>query len=192
MFENLQLPDKSVPGIYAIVCTALGRCYIGESRQVRIRLANHFRKLATGTHDVTLLQHDHNAGHRIEYAILQEGVDDKRVRLILEEDYINQAIEAGFETYNHCSPRTKKMGNGIRSHAENVGCAEHAKRKSAKTDVELLRKKGHSEKRIASILDRRERKRLRKRRELTRSRLEQAKEWVRKLEEEIAEWGGEC
>ena len=52
-----QLPNG--PGVYALINDVVQRSYIGSSKNVKARVAQHFRDLASGSHANALLQKDY-------------------------------------------------------------------------------------------------------------------------------------
>ena len=60
------------PGVYALINHSKHKCYIGQTGDLRTRLACHINTLDTGKHHCTELQKDYNSGDKIEIIILAE------------------------------------------------------------------------------------------------------------------------
>lgn len=56
MFDNI----SKEPGIYRIFCKSTGKNYIGQSKNVRARILDHFNRLRNGSDDSSLLQKDYD------------------------------------------------------------------------------------------------------------------------------------
>jgi group I intron endonuclease len=82
--------SDQVCGIYKIVNTAKGECYVGQSQNVRKRIAEHFRLLRNGKHVNAKLQNAYNKygeeGFSWSLEVICESADDLDV---VEEAFIS-------------------------------------------------------------------------------------------------------
>lgn len=87
------MPYKiDVCGIYKIVNTATGQCYVGQSQRVKKRLKEHFRLLRGNKHTNPHLQNAYNKyGAACFYGTLEVECSDTEEMDRLEEAFINGA-----------------------------------------------------------------------------------------------------
>lgn len=79
-------------GIYKIVNTATGQCYVGQSQRVKKRLKEHFRLLRGNKHTNPHLQNAYNRyGAGCFYGVLEVECSDAEEMDRLEEAFINGA-----------------------------------------------------------------------------------------------------
>jgi group I intron endonuclease len=77
-------------GIYKIVNTATGQCYVGQSQRVKKRLKEHFRLLRGNKHTNPHLQNAYNKyGAERFYGALEVECEDTSEMDALEEAFIN-------------------------------------------------------------------------------------------------------
>lgn len=74
-------------GVYALVNRTNGRMYIGSSKNFYNRIKVHKSSLCLDKHNSKELQSDYNAGHNIDFVILEQC--ETRLLLSLEEKFIN-------------------------------------------------------------------------------------------------------
>jgi hypothetical protein len=92
---------KPVCGIYKITNLKNGRIYIGQSRNVQVRWANHVNQLVSGSHSNSkLLQDFKEYGIKaFEVEVIEKHRSDKNL-LAREEFYILQCHRQGYSLYN--------------------------------------------------------------------------------------------
>ena len=62
--EKLKNIGKSCPGVYALVNHSKQKCYIGQTKNLKDRIACHVNTLDTGKHHCKELQEDYNKGDK--------------------------------------------------------------------------------------------------------------------------------
>lgn len=88
-------------GIYAIVCSASWRSYVGSSVDLKEREIEHFRLLRGNKHDNSQLQKDFNEfGESCFHWEILELIEDDRI-LLEKEDYWIGFTENSYNTYRH-------------------------------------------------------------------------------------------
>jgi group I intron endonuclease len=95
-------PDKALarPGVYAILCDANGRYYVGSSKDLRIRARHHFNSLLAGTHHNPRMQHAFSkyGAKRFLFSALEETERDAQSLVECERKWIRDldAVTSGF------------------------------------------------------------------------------------------------
>lgn len=95
-------PDKALarPGVYAILCDANGRYYVGSSKDMRIRIRNHFNSLLSGKHPNPRMQHafSKHGAKRFLFRVLQVTPKDSQALVDCERQWINDldSVVSGF------------------------------------------------------------------------------------------------
>ena len=87
-------------GIYAIICPKTKRVYIGKTKNVRIRLANHNMNLKRKKHSCYALQEDYNKGYRFYAKILETDIGDGIIASGREAYYMGCCMINGLKLYN--------------------------------------------------------------------------------------------
>lgn len=121
-------------GVYKVVNTATNECYVGSSRRVRKRTAEHFRLLRQGLHPNPLLQRSFDShGERCFKWELEVLCEDERDLGSIEEMFLQK--EASFEaaTVFNISTSAKAPMAG-RSHSEETKRRLHECRKASSYD----------------------------------------------------------
>ncbi len=79
-------------GIYQIVNTITGDCYVGSAVDLQIRKAKHLRDLRKGTHHSRYLQHAYNkyGENTFTFIFLEEVERDRKLLFQREGDWIRQ------------------------------------------------------------------------------------------------------
>lgn len=92
------MPYKiDVCGVYKLVNTATGQCYVGQSQRCKKRIKEHFRLLRWGRHTNPHLQHAYNKhGEAAFYGSIEIECDDLEELDRLEETFLRG--EAWFDT----------------------------------------------------------------------------------------------
>lgn len=92
------MPYKiDVCGIYKIVNTATGQCYVGQSQRMKKRLKEHFRLLRWNKHPNSRLQNAYNKyGNENFYGAIEIECEDTEDLDLLEEQFIRG--DAWFDT----------------------------------------------------------------------------------------------
>ena len=76
-------------GIYRVVDTSTGACYVGQSRRLKKRIAEHFRLLGHGTHPNPHLQNAYNLAGRDAFSAEMEVLcDDPKELDVIEEAFL--------------------------------------------------------------------------------------------------------
>ncbi|MSU03105.1 GIY-YIG nuclease family protein [Tissierella pigra] len=68
----IEIPKTNYPGVYALVNLENGKCYVGQTKNLRNRISQHFGKLKKGEHDSETMQDDYDNGHIFKPVILKE------------------------------------------------------------------------------------------------------------------------
>lgn len=92
------MPYKiDVCGIYKLVNTVTGQCYVGQSQRAKKRIKEHFRLLRWGKHPNSRLQHAYNKyGADSFYGAIEVECEDPADLDALEEQFIRG--DAWFDT----------------------------------------------------------------------------------------------
>lgn len=98
--EKLKNIGKSCPGVYALVNHSKKKCYIGQTKNLKDRIACHVNTLDTGKHHCKELQEDYSNGDKIEIIILAETKEYSDDRKCLEDYYIMCLHERNIGLYN--------------------------------------------------------------------------------------------
>ena len=98
--EKLKNIGKSCPGVYALVNHSKQKCYIGQTKNLKDRIACHVNTLDTGKHHCKELQEDYSKGDKIEIIILAETKEYSDERKCLEDYYIMCLHERNIDLYN--------------------------------------------------------------------------------------------
>jgi group I intron endonuclease len=78
-------------GVYKIVNTVTGQCYVGQSQRVKKRLKEHFRLLRGNKHTNPHLQNAYNKyGADAFYGALEVECEDLNELDALEEAFLNE------------------------------------------------------------------------------------------------------
>ncbi len=99
--KKLENIGRYCPGVYALVNHSTQKCYIGQTGNLRNRLACHINTLDTGKHHCEELQKDYNNGDKIEIIILAETRKNSDDRKCIEDYYITCLHEREIELYNN-------------------------------------------------------------------------------------------
>lgn len=115
------MPYKiDICGIYKIVNTATGQCYVGQSQRVKKRLKEHFRLLRGNKHTNPHLQHAYNKyGASSFYGALEVECDDPDEMDALEEAFIKGTAWFEEKTVYNIADFAKAPMRG-RLHSEEV------------------------------------------------------------------------
>lgn len=89
------------PGVYALINHSKHKCYIGQTGNLRNRLACHINALDTRKHHCEELQKDYNSGDKIEIIILAETTKNSDDRKCIEDYYIMCLHERNIVLYNN-------------------------------------------------------------------------------------------
>lgn len=109
-------------GVYAIVNKICpDRIYIGSSKNVEERINQHFSQLKRGVHYNLSLQKDYdwNGDGKDDFSvILLNRVVDKNWLHVIEDDWIQKFLDAGFYLYNNTTFKTPYLicSNDFRIH----------------------------------------------------------------------------
>lgn len=103
----LELPDHSGYGVYAIVCEAEKYAYVGESKNVSVRIRNHKMNIMghtpTDSKAYTLMR-DHRKKHGIEgfsfVVHTDKEFNSKSILLEAEAYLMGQYLSDGYKLYN--------------------------------------------------------------------------------------------
>lgn len=98
--EKLKNIGKSCPGVYALVNHSKKKCYIGQTKNLKDRIACHINTLDTGKHHCKELQKDYSNGDKIEIIVLAETKEYSDERKCLEDYYIMCLHERDIGLYN--------------------------------------------------------------------------------------------
>lgn len=115
------MPYKiDICGIYKIVNTATGQCYVGQSQRVKKRLKEHFRLLRGNKHTNTHLQHAYNKyGAACFYGELEVECDNLEELDALENAFISGAAWFEEKTMYNIADFAKAPMRG-KTHSEGV------------------------------------------------------------------------
>jgi group I intron endonuclease len=115
------MPYKiDICGIYKIVNTATGQCYVGQSQRVKKRLKEHFRLLRSNKHTNPHLQHAYNKyGAAFFYGELEVECDDPEEMDALENAFISGAAWFEEKTMYNIADFAKAPMRG-KTHSEGV------------------------------------------------------------------------
>lgn len=125
---------ENVSGVYAIVHTSSGKAYVGSSKDIQKRLANHQKYLRLGTHANSYLQNAYNkyGRHQFNFATLE--FCNEIFRIEREQFWIDQlqsaSKEFGFNLSKKAFP-TVQSDEGIKA------IIESNKRRTGKTNIIL-------------------------------------------------------
>ena len=121
-------------GIYKIVNTATGACYVGQSQKLKKRIKEHFRLLRRGIHSNPRLQNSFNKHGADKFqAVIEVYCDDTNDMDVIENAFLSG--EARFVepvVYNIADFAKAPMRN--RSHSEEVRARIRAGRRAASFD----------------------------------------------------------
>jgi len=137
---------QEIIGIYKIVNSATGKCYVGQSQRVKKRIAEHFRLLRAGAHTNPKLQHAFDKYGEKSFTWSVEAYCEDTADLdMIENAFISG--EAFFDEptfYNiadfakapmrgkcHTEASKQKMSTARRARPERYSSAEYYKRLSA-------------------------------------------------------------
>ncbi len=86
---NELLGGLDCPGVYVIYSVGSGRRYIGQSNNIILRIANHFRKLEAGDHHNRFVQQDFNKYGKSSFVIsvLEKMPHATREELLTKEKF---------------------------------------------------------------------------------------------------------
>ena len=106
--EIFHTPNYDGCGVYAIVNSQKMICYIGSSKNIKLRATNHKTHLRKGKHANKLLQKDFDNGSSFRFIILCKlDADIENDSLIAyEKMYMLSAMDNYFDVYN-LLPKTK-------------------------------------------------------------------------------------
>lgn len=107
--NKISIPDKRVPGVYAIINKDAHKCYIGSSKDIKYRIITHLSMLDHGRHYSKEMQKDYNNNHKFEVVVLFETNENSYYsdeRKCMEDYFISCLIARGIELYN--SPKHGK------------------------------------------------------------------------------------
>ena len=83
------MAKQKTSGIYKITNNRTGEVYIGQSKNIEKRWAQHQKELKKGTHHNRNLQKHYNRGDTFSYSILEKSSTNKATLNSLEERYIS-------------------------------------------------------------------------------------------------------
>lgn len=106
--EQFCIPQYDGCGIYAIVNSQKMSCYIGSSKNIKLRAINHKTHLKKGKHSNKLLQKDFENGNSFRFIILckLDSNIDNDLLIVYEKMYMLSAMDNYFELYN-LRPKTQ-------------------------------------------------------------------------------------
>lgn len=100
--EDFRIPQYEGCRIYAIVNSQKMSCYIGSSKNIKLRAINHKAHLKKGKHHNKLLQKDFENGNSFRFIILckLDSNIDNDLLIAYEKMYMISAMDNYFELYN--------------------------------------------------------------------------------------------
>lgn len=143
-----------IVGVYRVVDTVAGACYVGQSRRVKKRIAEHFRLLRLGTHPNPRLQESYNTNGESAFEWEVEVVCSDPADLdAVEEAFLKR--EAVFtphgELFNISSTAKTPMAGRHHSEATKQAISEKKKgdRRHVTTEYRARLSRAQLERRLA-------------------------------------------